>query len=335
MGNYFEIKDLKVNFKTSKEPKNVLDINRFNLDKGESFGIVGESGAGKSILAQSILGILPSPPAFVESGKITFKGQDLLKLKEKEMQNNIRGKRISMIFQDPMSTLNPVFRVGQQIMNVIRHHNKHLNKREAEKEVLRMLKLVKLGDVEDTQYKYPHELSGGQRQRIIIAIALSCGAELLIADEPTRNLDVTIQAGILKLICGLKEELGITILFIANNINIIFIVSNKIAVLYKGKIIEMGASQEIKKNSLHPYTKELLGITLPVDRKIKNLTEATLEEETKVDNSVCPYFYKCEKRMEICKKISPTLTKVNNSHWVNCHRVIDREVDNESSSISH
>jgi len=322
MGNYFEIKDLKVNFETSKGLKNVLDINKLSLNKGESFGIVGESGAGKSILAQSILGILSSPPAFIESGKITFKGQNLLKLKKKEIQK-IRGKKISMIFQDPMSTLNPVFTVGQQIMKVIRRHNKHLNKREAEEKVLRMIKLVKLSDVESTQYKYPNELSGGQRQRIIIAIALSCGAELLIADEPTRNLDVTIQASILKLIYELKEELGITILFIANNINIIFIVSDKVAVLYKGKIVEIGASQEIKKNPLHPYTRELLGRALPVDRKIKNLTNPPFKEEIKMDNSICPYFYKCKERMEICKTTLP-LIKVNNNHWISCHRFINR-----------
>jgi len=333
MSNYFEIKDLKINFRTSEGIKNVLDINKLNLYKGETLGIVGESGAGKSVLAMSILRILPSPPAFIKSGKIIFKGQDLLLLKEKEIQK-IRGKEISMIFQDPMSTLNPVFTVGQQIMNVVRRH-RHFNKENAEKEALRMIKLVKLPDAKNTLHKYPNELSGGQRQRIIIAIALSCGAELLIADEPTRNLDVTIQAGILKLIDELRKELGITVLFIANNVNLVFIVSDRVAVLYKGKIIEIGTSQEIREEPIHPYTRRLLGIIPPTGRKIKNLIEVNLKEEIKVDSSVCPFFYKCEKRMEICKKNFPTLTKVNNSHWVNCHRVIDREVDDESSSIRH
>jgi len=259
MSNYFEIKDLKINFETFEEIKNVVNIKKLNLVKGETFGIVGESGSGKSVLAMSILRILPSPPAFIKSGKIMFKGKNLLELKEKEIQK-IRGKEISMIFQDPMSTLNPVFTVGQQIMNVIRH-NKHLNKEDAEKEALKMIKLVKLPDAKNTLYKYPNELSGGQRQRIIIAIALSCGAELLIADEPTRNLDVTIQAGILKLIDELKRELGITVLFITNNLNLVFIVSNRVAVLYKGKIVETGTSQEIKRQSNHPYTQKLLGIT--------------------------------------------------------------------------
>jgi len=332
MSNYFEIKDLKINFETSEGIKNVININELNLHKGETFGIVGESGSGKSVLAMSILRILPSPPAFIKSGKIMFKGKNLLELKEKEIQK-IRGKEISMIFQDPMSTLNPVFTVGQQIMNVIRH-NKHLNKEDAEKEALRMIKLVKLPDAKNTLYKYPNELSGGQRQRIIIAIALSCGAELLIADEPTRNLDVTIQAGILKLIDELRKELGITVLFIANNVNLVFIVSGRVAVLYKGKIIEVGTSQEIKREPIHPYTRRLLGIT-PVDREISNLIEPDFKKEISLDDFACSYFCKCEERMEICKKDFPILTKIGNTHWVNCHRVINREVDNESTSISH
>jgi len=333
MSNYFEIKDLKVSIDTSEGIKDILNISGLSLDKGQILGIVGESGAGKSILAMSILRIFSSPPVFIKNGKIIFKGQNLLELKENEMQK-IRGRRISMIFQDPMSSLNPVFTVGQQIINVIIRHNRNLSKKEAKKEALRMIKLVKLSDAKNTLYKYPNELSGGQRQRIIIAIALSCGAEFLIADEPTRNLDVTIQAGILKLIDKLRKELGITVLFIANNINLIFIVSEKVAVLYKGKIIEVGTSQEIKREPIHPYTRRLLGIT-PVDREISNLSGADFKKEISSDDFACSYFRKCEKRIEICKKIPPILTKVNNGHWVSCHRVIDREADNESTSISH
>jgi len=326
MNNYFKIKDLRVNFNTFGEVKNVLDINELNVYKGETLGIVGESGAGKSVLAMTILRILSSPPAFIERGEVIFKGRNLLKLRENEIQK-VRGKDISMIFQDPMSTLNPVFTVGQQIMNVIIRHNKNFSKKEAKKEALKMIELVKLPDAKNILNKYPNELSGGQRQRIIIAITLSCGAELLIADEPTRNLDVTIQASILKLINELKSKLGITVLFIANNINLIFIVSDRVAVLYKGKIIEVGTSQEIKKEPFHPYTQRLLG-------KISS-TDSNLKGEIRINDSICPYFYGCKEKIEMCKKNSPTLTKVNNSHWVNCHRAINREVDNESSSISH
>ncbi len=320
MNNYFKIKNLKVSFKTSGEVKNVLNINNINLYKGETLGIVGESGAGKSVLAMTILRILPSPPAFIESGEIIFKGKNLLSLEEKEMQR-IRGREISMIFQDSMSALNPVFTVGQQIMNVILRHNKYFSKKEAKKEALKMIELVKLPDARNTLNKYPNELSGGQRQRIIIAIALSCGAELLIADEPTRNLDVTIQAGILKLIDELIKELGISVLFIANNINLVFIVSNRVGILYKGKIIEVGTSQELKKQPFHPYTQILLGKISPTDNNLK--------EEIKINDSICPYFDKCEKRIEICKKFFPILTKASNTHWISCHRVIDREVNNE------
>jgi len=201
-------------------------------------------------------------------------------------------------------------------------------------EALRMIKLVKLPDAKNTLYKYPNELSGGQRQRIIIAIAFSCGAELLIADEPTRNLDVTIQAGILKLIDELIKELGISVLFIANNVNLVFIVSDRVAVLYRGKIIEVGTSQEIKREPIHPYTRRLLGI-IPVDRKISNLIETDFKKEISSDDFACSYFCKCEERTEICKKDFPILTKISSTHWVNCHRVINREVDNESTSISH
>ncbi|GAH57887.1 unnamed protein product, partial [marine sediment metagenome] len=202
-------------------------------------------------------------------------------------------------------------------------------------EALRMIKLVKLPDAKNTLHKYPHELSGGQRQRIIIAIALSCGAELLIADEPTRNVDVTIQAGILKLIDELRKELRISVLFIANNVNLVFIVSDRVAVLYKGKIVEVGTSQELRVEPIHPYTRRLLGIVPPTRRKIKDLIEVNLKEEIEVDSSACSYFCKCEKRIEICKKNSPISTKVSNTHLVNCHRVIEREIDNESTSISH
>ena len=215
MGEYFKIKDLRVGFKTFEGQKNVLDIDTMVLNKGETFGIVGESGAGKTVLALTILRLLSSPPAVIESGSILFNGEDLLQKSESEMRK-IRGRHISMIFQDPMSTLNPVFTVGEQIIRVFRN-NKRISRKEAEKEALGMIEMVKLPDAKNIMGKYPHELSGGQRQRIVIAIALSCGAEFLIADEPTRNLDVTIQAGILKLIAELQRELGVTVLFIANN----------------------------------------------------------------------------------------------------------------------
>ena len=323
MGAYLEIKNLKVGIDTIEGRNRVLDIDHFRLEKGESFGIVGESGSGKTILAQSILRILPSPPAIIESGEIFFQGEDLLKTKEKRMQSKIRGEKISMIFQDPMSSLNPVFRVGDQIRNVIKKHNKHLSRKELDKEVLEKLRMVKLPDVENTQNKYPNELSGGQRQRVIIAIALSCGAELLIADEPTRNLDVTIQAGVLKLLFGLKRELGITTLFIANNINLVFIVSNKVAVLYKGKIIEMGPSREIKIILVTPIHLNYWEEPNREEEKTVPLGEEYLRDFREERNSLCPFIDQCGFAKDECFLRQPPVVEVSKNHWVSCFREIN------------
>jgi len=321
MGAYLEIKNLQVNVEIIEGCKRVLDIDHFCVEKGETFGIVGESGAGKSILAQSILGILPYPPAIIENGTIFFQGKDLLQLNGKKMQSDIRGKKISMIFQDPMSSLNPVFRVGDQIRNVIKKHNRNMSRDELDNEGLEKLRMVKLPDVENTKNKYPNELSGGQRQRIIIAIALSCGAELLIADEPTRNLDVTIQAGVLKLLFGLKKKLGITTLFIANNINLVFIVSQKVGVLYKGKIIEMGTAQEIKNNPHHPYTLDLLGISHNENKeKVIPVKNKSLTKEWENQYTLCPYINQCPFSVDQCFQSQPPVVKVNSNHVVSCFR---------------
>ena len=238
---YLEIRDLKVSFNTFEGVKNILDLEHLEIDKGQTLGLVGESGSGKSVLALALLKLLPMPPAIIESGQIFFKGKDLLLASEKEMRQ-IRGKDISMIFQDPMSTLNPVFTVGEQIIRVIRN-NRKLNRKDAEKKAVEMIELVKLPDAKNAMKKYPHELSGGQRQRIIIAIALSCGAEFIIADEPTRNLDVTIQAGILKLLAELKRELNITILFIANNLGLVSAICDNVGILHE----ETGRTRECGK----------------------------------------------------------------------------------------
>jgi ABC-type dipeptide/oligopeptide/nickel transport system ATPase component len=256
MDKYLEINDLQVFHKTFEGEKKVLDIKHLAVEKGETFGLVGESGAGKTVLALTMLKLLPAPPGIIKSGSIIFNGIDLLAKSERQMRK-IRGKSISMIFQDPMSTLNPVFTVGEQKARVIRH-NKGISRKAAEQDAVRLLNLVKLPDADNIMKKYPHELSGGQRQRIIIAIALSCDAELLIADEPTRNLDVTIQAGILKLIAELQKELKITVLYITNNLGLVSAICDKVGILNKGEIVEMGTVREVLKNPQHPYTLTLL-----------------------------------------------------------------------------
>lgn len=264
MENYLEIKNLKVDYKTFDSEKNVLDIDHLEIKKGTTFGIVGESGAGKTVLALTILRLLATPPGVIRSGEILLNGEDVLKKSHREMEK-IRGSKIAMIFQDPLSSLNPVFTVRQQLIDVVLAHN-NLSKKQAGKVVLEMIRKVKLPDPESTLNKYPHELSGGQRQRIIIAMALLCGAEFLIADEPTRNLDVTIQAGILKLISDLQKEFNITVLYIANNLGLVSATCDEVAVLKDGKICEQGSAKTLIDDAKHEYTRKLISVITPENK---------------------------------------------------------------------
>lgn len=270
---YFQIKDLKVYHNTFEGKKKVLDIDSIEIEKGKTYGVVGESGAGKTVLALSILGLLQCPPGEISTGEILLNGENLLDKSAEEMQKNIRGKKISMIFQDPMSTLNPVYTVGYQLTQVIKA-NKGLNNKDAKKEAIKMIQTVKLPDPEDVYNKYPHQLSGGQRQRIIIALALVCGAELIIADEPTRNLDVTIQANILKLLKELQKEFNVTVLFISNNLSLVSIFCDDVGILYKGKIVEQGPVREIIDSPKDEYTKLLIeSVTMKADHEKKKNTK--------------------------------------------------------------
>jgi oligopeptide/dipeptide ABC transporter ATP-binding protein len=256
MGDYFTIKNLTVGFKGLGVDKQILSINSLSIQRGETYGLVGESGAGKTVLAQTILRLLPTPPC-TTGGSICFDGTELLNLREREMRTKIRGRRISMIFQDPMSTLNPVFTIGRQLMDVIAGR-RGISRKEAAHRAVEMLEKVRMSDAGRLMGKYPHELSGGQRQRVIIAMALSCGAEFLIADEPTRNLDVTIQAGILQIIAELRRNLGITVLFIANNMGLISVFCDQVAVLREGAIVDRGTPRGIISSPGMEYTKTLL-----------------------------------------------------------------------------
>ena len=263
---FLEINNLKVNYNSFEGKKRVLDLDHISIEKGSTYGIVGESGSGKTVLALTILRLLQIPPGEIASGEILLDGDNLLNKSDKDMQKTYRGKKIAMIFQDPMSTLNPVFTVGEQMIEVLMT-NRFLSKKEAYKEALEMLRIVKLADVETTMRKYPHELSGGQRQRIIIALALSCGAELLIADEPTRNLDVTIQASVLKLLNELKNQFDITVLFIANNFSLVSAFCDEIGILFQGKIIEQGKTEYIVAHPQEEYTKLLIQAVNPLPKE--------------------------------------------------------------------
>lgn len=319
MDGYFAIENLKVGYRTFEGEREVLDIEDLRIDKGETYGIVGESGSGKTILALAIMRLLATPPGIVHGGRISFGGEDLLAKRESEMRQ-IRGKRISMIFQDPMSTLNPVFTVGEQIRRVIRE-NRRCSSREAEKLALDIVDMVKLPDASSILQKYPHELSGGQRQRIIIAIALSCGAEFLIADEPTRNLDVTIQAGILKLVAQLQRELKITVLFIANNLGLVSAMCNRVGILHQGAIVECGSVREILRNPKHPYTSLLLH-AIPKGKgarpDLSRFVVATQQDDAAM-NGGCRFAPRCPQRMQRCLVERPDPVAVVDGHSVACH----------------
>jgi len=311
---YFEIHDLSVGFQTFEGIHPVLNIEHLSIERGETYGLVGESGAGKTILALTILGLLPKPAAIIHSGEIWMDGVDLLTRSEKQMANVYRGKRLAMIFQDPMSTLNPVFTIGQQIERVVQKQQR-LKGAACAKRCLELLDMVKLPDTSSLIHKYPHELSGGQRQRIIIAIALSCGAEFLIADEPTRNLDVTIQAGILKLIAELQKELQISVLFIANNVGLVNVVCKNAGILYRGKLVEEGASEMVVNAAKHPYTQTLIS-AIPHDKSEK-LRFASLVIKPEAQNG-CPYYARCGIAQDICTNQIPMLKKIDGEQRVAC-----------------
>ena len=256
--SYFEINNLRIDHHSFEGTRTVLEIDHLAIEKGETYGLVGESGQGKTVLALAIQQLLRCPPGSIESGEILLDGVDLLKLKQKQMQRDIRGGKIAMIFQDPMSCLNPVFTVGTIMTDVLRSRNRGMKKKAAQTRAMELLAEVKLADADSIMSKYPHQLSGGQRQRVIIALALACGADFLIADEPTRNLDVTIQASILKLLKEIQEKHGMTVLFIANNLSLVSAFCDRVGILYGGKIIEENTTRALIESPREEYTKVLL-----------------------------------------------------------------------------
>ena len=252
-----EIQNLKTYFHTRAGTTKAVDDVSFSLEKGEILGIVGESGSGKSVTCYSLLGLLPTPPAKVEGGQAQFGGKDLLQLQE-ALLREIRGKRISMIFQDPMSCLNPYLRILGQVAEPLLAHNLEITREEAEKRALEMLKKVGIRDAEERANSYPHEFSGGMRQRVMIAMALITNPDILLADEPTTALDVTVQARILKLLKELRNELDVSVIFITHDLGVVAEVADRIVVMYRGKVVEQGIAKEIFDNPKHPYVKGLL-----------------------------------------------------------------------------
>ena len=313
-----DVQGLKIDFWTEAGTLQAVRGIDFLLKKGDVLGIVGESGCGKSATARAILRLIPSPPGFVREGKIFFQGRDLLGLPLKEIRK-IRGKRISMIFQEPMFSLNPVYTIGNQIMEAILLHQ-GTNKKMARSIAISMLNKVGISDADLRMGYYPFQLSGGMRQRVMIAIALSCQPNLLIADEPTTALDVTIQAQIMDLLEKLQAELGMSMIIITHNLALVKNISSHIAIMYAGKIVEYARTREVFDNPLHPYTRGLFDC-IPRLRTKSDLLNTILG---KLPDPIrppagCPFYSRCLQAMDICAQSKPPPVDVSSNHNVSCH----------------
>ena len=315
--SFLEVKNLVVHYTSEgKEIHAVNDVS-FCLNKGETLGLVGETGAGKTTIAKSILRILPEPPAHVDRGEIKLEGRNLLELDNDEMRK-IRGKRISMIFQDPMTALNPVMRVGKQIAEGIALHEK-VSKKEAEEKAKKMLEMV---GIPGSRYRdYPHQFSGGMKQRVVIAMALACSPDLLLADEPTTALDVTIQAQVLDIIKNLQTRLNTAMIMITHDLGIVAEVCDNVAVVYAGEIVEYGSKREIFKNPSHPYTAGLFGSLPDVNADTERLSPiAGMPPDPSNLPQGCAFSPRCPYACEKCHQ-PQELTKVSEGHYVSCCRV--------------
>lgn len=318
MEKILEVKDLHVSFQTyAGEVKAVRGVN-FDIKEGETIGIVGESGCGKSVTAKSIMKLLPNNSVKYKQGSIEFNGKNLLGNSEKDMQR-IRGKQISMIFQDPMTSLNPTSKVGNQIIEAILKHNK-INRKEAFDKALIMLELVGIPQPSKRIHQYPHEYSGGMRQRAMIAMALACNPRLLIADEPTTALDVTIQAQILELMKDIQEKTGTSIILITHDLGVVAEICERVVVMYAGQVVETAMVRDLYKKPQHPYTEGLLKSVpkLNMDRKQPLAPIIGTPPDLIDPPKGCPFFARCEYAMGICKNNNPGLEEVNPGHFAAC-----------------
>ncbi len=312
-----EIKNLKTHFFPPEGVARAVDGVTLHVNKGETLGIVGESGCGKSVTSLSVMRLVASPPGRIVSGEILFNGTDLLKKRESEMRD-IRGDQISMIFQEPMTCLNPVFSIGDQIGEVYQIHQ-GMSRKKAFSQAVDMLKLVGIPMPEKRAKEYPHQLSGGMRQRVMIAMALACNPKLLIADEPTTALDVTIQAQILNLMRDLKDRLGMAIMFITHDLGVIAEMAERVIVMYAGQIMEEAFSQVLFNNPLHPYTISLLKSVPTVEGKQKKLFVIPGNVPDPLSfPSGCRFHNRCYAAFEKCKTEEPPLVTVEKDHKVRC-----------------
>ena len=313
-----DVKGLRTHFYTNEGVVKAVDGLSYHVHKGECVGLVGESGCGKSVSAMSVLRLIPYPPGIIEGGEIVFKGEDLLQVTEERIRD-IRGDRIAMVFQEPSTSLNPVLTVRRQLSEALELH-RGMNNREALEESIKLLDLVGIPDARQRVMDYPHQFSGGMQQRIMIAMALSCSPELIIADEPTTALDVTVQAQILELIAGLREELGTAVLIITHNLGVVARYVDRVNVMYAGSLVETGPTEVIYSDPKHPYT---IGLLASVPR----LDEPKAEELEVIDGMPpnlanlpkgCPFAERCSYVMDRCLEENPQLEQVGKDHYRAC-----------------
>ena len=317
MGALLEIRDLVIQYFTSEGVVEAVNGVSLRVEKGETLGLVGETGAGKTTTALGILGLVPDPPGRIVSGSIRFNGEELTEKTEREM-HGIRGKQVSMIFQDPMTALNPVIRVEEQIEEVILQHDR-ISKVEAKRRALEMLEMV--GIPAERGAEYPHQFSGGMKQRVVIAIALACSPALLLADEPTTALDVTIQAQVLEMMNQLKTNLGTAMILITHDFGVVAETCDKVAVMYAGEIVESGGMEDIFDATAHPYTKGLFASIPTLDKDVDLLDPipGLMHEPTNLPGG-CKFHPRCSEATEECARVHPAAVEVSPGHWVRCLR---------------
>ena len=313
-----EVKELRTYFYTDEGVVKAVDGLSYHVKKGECVGLVGESACGKSVSAMSVLRLIPYPPGVIEGGEIVFKGEDLLQVSEERMRE-IRGNRIAMVFQEPTTSLNPVLTVGRQISESLELH-RGMDKESARSESIKLLQLVGIPDPERRIKDYPHQFSGGMQQRIMIAMALSCDPELLIADEPTTSLDVTVQAQLLEIIANLRKELGMAVIIITHNLGVVARYVDRVNVMYAGNLVETGPTETIYAESKHPYTLGLLASVPRLDspRKVAPRVIQGLPPNMAHLPTGCCFSPRCDYAMAECKEERPVLERVGEDHYRAC-----------------
>jgi oligopeptide transport system ATP-binding protein len=319
-GTLLSVRDLRTYFDTEDGVVRAVDGITFDLERGETLGIVGESGSGKSVTNLSIIRLIPSPPGRIVSGEVIFHGQDIMSLPTEEVRK-IRGKRISMIFQDPMTSLNPFMRISKQLMEITQLHLGY-TREQAYEHAIKMLEIVGIPEARVRVDGYPHEFSGGMRQRVMIAMALSCEPELLIADEPTTALDVTIQAQILELIKSLKEKTGTSVILITHDLGVVAGMTDHIIVMYAGKVFEQAPTRELFATPGNPYTKGLLrSVPDPAHEQGKALYQipGLPPDVAHMPHDQCPFAPRCERAEDVCFQKFPPFVQLNAEHFSLCH----------------